>query len=113
MKNFLILIREDIARLKEQDERESQAEIEAYSRWVEKLSETGNYLSGEPLEPAGLYMNPEQVVMEGPFIESKEVITGYILIKANSLEEAQSLASTCPVFEYGGGLELRPIFHYE
>ncbi len=112
MQNFLILIREDIARVKEMSEEAMQAEIQQYTRWVEKLAETNNFVSGDPLENYGNWMTSESVRSDGPFMESKEVITGYIMMQAENLDHATELAKTCPIFETGGMLEVRPIMKF-
>jgi hypothetical protein len=48
---------------------------------------------------------------DGPFNETKEVIAGYFLVQANSIEEAIQIAKANPVFEDGTGarIEVRPI----
>ena len=108
----MILIREDINRFTQVSEADAQAEIQEYMQWVEKLAETDNYIAGDPLEGEGCYIANDHVVSDGPFIESKEAVTGYILIKANDLEHATALAKACPTFKYGGAIELRPILKY-
>lgn len=112
MQNFMLLIREDIARVKEMSEQEMQADIEEYTRWVEQLTQSGHYISGEPLEPEGRYLTADEVLSDGPFIEAKEAVSGYILIKAENLEQAVELARGCPIFEAGGALEVRPVMNY-
>lgn len=112
MENFMVLIREDVARMQNLSESDMQTDIQEYTQWVEELAKTDNYVCGDPLEAEGRFMTKESVKSDGPFIESKEVITGYILLKAKSLEHAEQLAKGCPVFKYGGALELRQIMKY-
>lgn len=45
-------------------------------------------------------------VLEGPFAEAKEVIAGWMLIEADSLDEAVKIASDCPNAEVGS-IEVR------
>jgi hypothetical protein len=50
------------------------------------------------------------VVSDGPFIEAKESISGYILITAENLDQAVSIAQGCPLIAIGiGVVEVRPI----
>ena len=51
------------------------------------------------------------ILKDGPFNETKEVIAGYFLVKANNLEEAIQIAKENPVFEDGTSarIEVRPI----
>ena len=46
---------------------------------------------------------------DGPFAEAKEVVGGYILIEAASLDEATAIAEQCPNLPYGMVVEVRPI----
>lgn len=112
MQNFMLLIREDIAGLKEMSEQEMQADIQEYTLWVEELAKSGNYISGDPLEPEGRYLTGENVLSDGPFIEAKEAISGYLLIKAESMGQAVELARGCPIFKAGGALEIRPVMNF-
>jgi hypothetical protein len=50
------------------------------------------------------------VITNGPFGEIKETIGGYIMIKANSVEEAVEFAKGCPVLQgEGNSVEVRKI----
>ena len=47
-------------------------------------------------------VNPDGTVTTG----SKTSMSGYTIINANSIEEAVSVAKTCPFLEIGGSLEV-------
>jgi hypothetical protein len=48
-------------------------------------------------------------VTDGPFIETKEAIGGFVILEAESLEEALEVASTWPGLAYEGvSVEVRP-----
>jgi hypothetical protein len=74
---------------------EHAAEMGAY---LEELMSKGILLAGEGLEASargaqirkGADGKPAVVVMDGPFAESKEVLGGFVIVKADSLEEAIS-----------------------
>jgi hypothetical protein len=51
------------------------------------------------------------VVTDGPFVETKEVLGGYYLVEANDLDEALEIAKHCPA--PFGGVEVRPIQVFE
>ena len=108
MQEFILLIREDASRMAGLAESDFQAEIEEFVKWVESMTKTGNYLSGDPLQPEGRYIQQDSISSDGPFLESKEVISGYV-IKARDMEEAVQLGKNCPIFTYGGLIELRPL----
>jgi len=109
MNTYLILIREDVSRMSKLSEAEFQHELEQFTRWVEEMSATGNYISGDPLETGGRYLKKDSIVSDGPFIESKEAISGYLIIQAKDMDAAVKLAQKCPIFQYEGAVELRQI----
>lgn len=85
-----------------------QKEIELHGQWIEELGD--HYDSGEPLEhPAKSIRGKDKLVTDGPFIESKELVGGFYIIKADSLEEATELAKGCPVLRLGGAVEVREV----
>ena len=56
-----------------------------------KLVSSGNRLSDD-----GRVVKPGAVVTDGPYVEIKEAIGGYIAVRAGSLDEAAELAKGCP-----------------
>jgi hypothetical protein len=49
------------------------------------------------------------VVTDGPYAESKDLVTGSMIIEAASLEDAIEVARTCPTYEFEGSVEVRPV----
>jgi hypothetical protein len=48
-----------------------------------------------------------------PYAESKDLVTGSLVIDAASLEEATELAHHCPIFEFDGSVEVRLVLEQE
>ncbi len=48
-------------------------------------------------------------VVDGPFAEAKELIGGYVMLTADSLEEVTALAQQCPNLEHGMSVEIRTV----
>ena len=46
---------------------------------------------------------------DGPFVEMKEAIAGYLLYEADDLDAAIDLAARIPAARLGGAIEVRPI----
>ena len=97
MEKFLFIIREELKVLKTYSEEQRNRGMQEMTRWVESLAESWNYVDGEPLVIIGRYVTKENIVSDGPFIESKEGISGYMLVNAENLDQAASLAQTCPL----------------
>ncbi len=109
MKEFLLLIREtaDYGKLSVE---EMQADIEEHLQWVEHLVQNGYFKDGNPLEATGAVLK-NGIVTDGPYIETKECISGYYFLLADSLDKAKELAATCPALKQGALLELREVIH--
>jgi len=91
--------------------RECQDELERMMAWVEEMRVAGKLTGGQPLTPTGRIVSSPRTrnVTDGPFVESKEEVGGYLLIEANTMEEAVDLAKACPVLQHGLRIEVRPI----
>ncbi|WP_299112059.1 YciI family protein [uncultured Winogradskyella sp.] len=76
-----------------------QNHIDKYIAWVKKLSSTNQYIKGARLENLGSVIidKGERVISDGPYLESKEIVGGYVLIKAKNLDEAIALSQNCPL----------------
>ena len=110
MERFLTIIREDVKIRKALTPEESAKSIQVMVDWIRSLTDSGNFLSSEPLNNTGTYISKDYVLSDGPFIESKEAISGYMMIQAENLERASALIQTCPlVVNDGAVIEVRPI----
>ncbi len=49
------------------------------------------------------------LVTDGPFVELKEAVGGYLFFEADDLDAAIELASTIPAASMGGAVEVRPL----
>ena len=89
---------------------ELQANMKKWGGWMESLAKQGKLTGGQPLTREGKVMRgTKKTVTDGPYAEAKDLVGGYLLVKAESLAEATELASGCPIFEYDGTVEVRPI----
>ena len=91
--------------------------LEAMGRFNQELIDAGMMIAGEGLHPsskgARVTFSPGgPVVTDGPFAETKELIAGFWIIRAKSLEEAKAWMSRAPM-EPGDVLEIRQVFENE
>jgi hypothetical protein len=49
------------------------------------------------------------LITDGPFADTKEVLGGFAIIDAATLDDAVELAARIPVTRYGGAIEVRPV----
>lgn len=110
MEKFMLVIREDLDKIGRMTDEERFANIPMMLTWVDSLIESGNYIYGEPLFVKGRYVSKDKILSDGPFIEAHEGISGYNIIRAESLEQAAAIAQNCPLVQSGlGVIEVRPI----
>ena len=110
MEKFLLLIREDLKRRAGLTPEEFQVQGDMVGEWIDKMAADGNFLNASALHDFGNYVNKTTIVSDGPFIEAKESVSGFILIQANSLEHATELAQACPFLQAGHCvIEVRPL----
>jgi hypothetical protein len=83
--------------------------LNQFTIWAERLSQQGKIRGGNPLAFEGKTIDGRKAVTDAPLAESKEAIAGYIVIRANSLEEAVEIAKGAPCLDYGQTLEVRAI----
>lgn len=92
--------------------------FEVMSAYNEQLAKAGVLLAAEGLKPtsAGAKVRfddaERRTVVDGPFTEAKEIVAGYWLLQASSLEEALEWVKRAP-FAGGLTLEVRPIASME
>jgi hypothetical protein len=111
MEKFLMIVREDLEKMGKLTNEERFSNIPMMLKWVDSLIASGNYLMGEPLLIVGRYVSKDQILSDGPFIESREGISGYEIIRAENLDQAAAIAQTCPLVKQGLAVrEVRPIY---
>jgi hypothetical protein len=89
---------------------EMQQMLQKWQIWITEGVGKGWMVDpGDGLKREGRVVNAKKVVSDGPFVESKEVVGGFSIIQADTLEAAAELAKGCPIFLRGGSVEVRPL----
>jgi hypothetical protein len=90
---------------------ELQHIMDRFGRWMNQLSTQGILVGNNGLENTGKILRGPRgaSVTDGPFAETKEIVGGYIVIKAGSLDQAVEIARDCPGLDYRLAVEVRPV----
>jgi len=91
---------------------EIQQHLARWNAWTNALLAAGRHAGGHPLEYPGTgktIRGRDRVVTDGPYAESKDLVSGTLIVEAASLQEATELARDCPIFELDGSVEVRPV----
>ena len=88
---------------------EIQENLDRFTAWFKQLRNDGKFKGGGPLAYDRKIVTDRKAVVDGPFAETKEAIAGFLIIEADSLEQAVQIAQDCPGFKFGQTVELRAI----
>jgi hypothetical protein len=114
---FLCLVHMDERIIRTASPAETKAGAAAAIASDERLKASGHYVSSEALDFAAAarivrVRNGRKTVADGPFIETKEQLGGFILIEAEDMDEATEIAVTIPMAK-DGSVEVRPVIELE
>jgi hypothetical protein len=78
------------------------------------INETRGVTSGVQMQPPDTattvrVQDGKTLTTDGPFVEMKEALGGYLFFEADDLDAAIELASRVPAARLGGAIEVRPI----
>lgn len=110
MKEFMLLFRQPNFDHSKTSPKEMEALSKKWKAWAENIVTQGklsNY--GPRLGQEGKVLKAGGVVTDGPFVEIRERLGSFLIVKAESLEEALTLAHGCPALDADGSVEVRPI----
>ena len=82
-----------------------------FAEWMSGMREKGLVVTTNGLDTSGAVLRGPRgaSTTDGPYAETKEIVGGYVLIKADSLKHAIELARECPGLDYQMAVEVRPI----
>jgi hypothetical protein len=95
------------ARLSEDEQKAVFADYQA-------INETPGVTSGDQMQPPETattvtVQDGKALTTDGPFVEMKEALGGYLFYEADDLDAAIELAARIPASRMGGAVEIRPL----
>src|SRR5699024_421401 len=109
MKEFMLLFRQPSYDYSDVSKEEMAALAHKWNDWRKGSEKQGKLASRGPrLCMEGKVLKPGEGLADGPFVEIKEKLGSFIVVKAEDLEEATTLAHGCPALDQGGSVEIRP-----
>jgi hypothetical protein len=111
MADYFLLFRGGDSTTTENTPEKKQAYMQQWMDWMAFLNEQGKFAGAQPLKPNGKVISGTgKLVTDGPFVEGKAMVGGYLICKAASYEEAVEISKGCPVLIYESGIvEIREI----
>src|SRR5262249_55439514 len=105
MAKFMLIINQEPGFWQQMSPEALQRKVQEYRTWTAKFHANGRHVSGEKLADEGgkvlKLQNGRPLIVDGPYMEAKEVVAGYFLFRAANYEEAIELIRDCPMLKDG------------
>ena len=110
MDKFVLIFRHEDG-LKIASPEQIQIWMKQTKEWTDGIAAKNKLVGGIGLSFAeARVVRHNNIVKEGPFGKTKETIGGYIIVKADSVDEAVEFAKGCPVLQgEGNSVEVRKV----
>lgn len=111
MNEFLLVFRRDLNTPTPHPSAEQyQVLAKKWQDWIGGLA-AQNILAGagKRMATEGKVVRNDKTVTNGPYVEIKESIAGYMFVNAKDIDDAAEIGKGCPIIEMGGNVEVRPI----
>jgi hypothetical protein len=111
MAEFMLLVRGGDEGTRDYTPEQYQQMMQRYFDWADKLRREGRHRGANELKAGGrtVRVRDGEIVVDGPYAETKEGVGGYFMIEAADEAEAAAIAKACPVLDHGGLVEVREI----
>lgn len=84
--------------------------LERWFTWIRSLEQRGHLKDpGQPLARTGRVVRGPSEVTDGPYVEAKDMVLGFIIVEAADIAQAVELTAGCPLILGGGSVEVRPV----
>ena len=110
MAKFMYLFRSNPTAYRSMSAEQMQQNMKKWMDWKDTLEKNGHIEQlGERLDGTGkVVQGKTKTVTDGPYVEVKDFIQGYLLINADNMDQALELSRSCPILDIDGTVEIRP-----
>ncbi|WP_106792572.1 YciI family protein [Aquimarina sp. Aq78] len=111
MKEFMFLFRGDDKVWDSKSPEEQQMHMQEWQQWIGEMAQQEKFIGGERLYSHGNTIHPGGTkVTDRPLTEGKELVGGYLIIKADKIEDATEMAKGCPGLQWNSYVEVREVW---
>jgi hypothetical protein len=112
MAKFLFVYRNAPDAMTRLSPEQMQQQNQKWFAWISEAMKKGWMLDpGDALTKEGRIVKANAVT-DGPFVEAKEIIGGFSIVQADTVDTAAELAKGCPGLQSGGNVEVRRLAGY-
>jgi hypothetical protein len=111
MPKFLLVYRSQPYDASDLSPEAMQGVMTMWNTWIQEGFTKGWMVDpGDALQPGGKIVNMAKTVTDGPYMESKELVGGYSIVKTATMDEAVEIAKACPALsDDSATIEVRPL----
>lgn len=109
MNEYLILLLDGYGRHDAMKDDDKQAYYKQWGEYVGGLVAKGVLVKGDPLDRSGKLIQGDFSRQLGWTLEPTRSVGAYLIVSADSVEEAVGMMENCPIFSVGGDIEIRPV----
>lgn len=90
-----------------------QKAMPKWQAWIGAIAQKGKLVATNPIDYNGKIITAKEVKNQ-PYLVKKELVVGYLILKAATLEEAIEISKTSPIItEYNGSVEIRAMVLFQ
>ncbi len=91
---------------------EMQGQIKLWQDWIGGIAAQDKFVATNALGMQGKVVKANNTLTDGPYIEMKEMVGGYIIVKADDIDDAVRLSEGCPTLAIGVTVEVRDVMFF-
>jgi len=86
--------------------------IKHWQAYMGRLAQSGSIAGGyRPSGDGQTISGTNKQAQSGPYVANGELVSSILIINADSMADVKVIADKCPVFEFGGSVEIRPMMN--
>jgi hypothetical protein len=109
MKQFKLIFRYDFNPNYQPTPEEMEVEGQKWGQWIGGLAQNGQFVGTNHLGYSGRVLKSDGSFINNIHMNGSEVLAGDMVINAQDLDEALTLAKGSPILEIGGNVEIRDL----
>jgi len=91
---------------------EIQNNIKKWQEYMGNLAQSGDLVAGyRPTNEGATISGKDKSTKPIPYVANDDLVTSVLIIKAENIDAAKAIANRCPVFEFGGSVEIRSMMN--
>jgi len=91
---------------------EIQNNIKKWQEYMGNLAQSGDLVAGyRPTNEGATISGKDKSTKPIPYVANDDLVTSVLIIKAENIDAAKTIANRCPVFEFGGSVEIRSMMN--